>query len=330
MKQEIVTVGLDLAKSVFQVHAIGGDGTVLVRRKLRRAEVIGFFTDLPSCLVGIEACASAHHWARELIKLGHDVRLMPPAYVKPYVKRGKTDAADAEAICEAVTRTTMRLVSVKTVEQQAVLMLHKSRDLMVRARLIKLTDTEHVLTLVMHHIAGDGVSMGVFCKELTQAYQTRTSGQTPDQAPDWTALAVSYADHAAWQRAWLESSGELERQSQSWQAQLAGIPERLSLPTDHPREASRSRAARYLPIEISAQITAQLQTLANRHQTTLFTVLIALYGTLLGRLANQSDVVIGAPVAGRARRPGLAGPGHRRLGRHPPGPVVLSGAGAAC
>jgi transposase len=132
MKQEVVTVGLDLAKNVFQVHAIGGDGSVLVRRKLRRAEVVGFFTDLPACLVGMEACASAHHWARELIALGHEVRLMPPAYVKPYVKRGKTDAADAEAICEAVTRPTMRFVAVKTVDQQAVLMLHKSRDLMVR------------------------------------------------------------------------------------------------------------------------------------------------------------------------------------------------------
>ena len=94
MKEEVATVGLDLAKNVFQVHAIGADGAVLVRRKLRRADLIGFFTDLPSCLVGMEACASAHHWARELIALGHEVRLMPPAYVKPYVKRGKTDAAD--------------------------------------------------------------------------------------------------------------------------------------------------------------------------------------------------------------------------------------------
>ena len=133
MKQEVVTVGLDLAKSVFQVHAIGRDGAVLWR-KLRRAELIGFFTDLPGCLVGMEACASAHHWARELIKLGHEVRLMSPAYVKPYVKREKTDAADAEAIGEAVTRSTMRFVAVKTVDQQAVLMLHKSRDLMMRQR----------------------------------------------------------------------------------------------------------------------------------------------------------------------------------------------------
>ncbi|MEN8915874.1 MULTISPECIES: IS110 family transposase [Erythrobacteraceae] len=134
MEREIVTAGLDLAKNVFQVHAIGSDGEILVRRKLRRAEVIRFFSDLPPCLVGMEACASAHHWARELMALGHEVRLMPPAYVKPYVKRGKTDAADAEAICEAVTRPTMRFVAVKTVEQQAVLMLHKTRDLLVRQR----------------------------------------------------------------------------------------------------------------------------------------------------------------------------------------------------
>ncbi len=124
--QEIVTVGLDLAKNVFQVHAIDAEGKVIERRQLRRAEVLKFFGGLPSCLVGMEACASAHYWGRELMKLGHDVRLMPPAYVKPYVKRGKTDAADAEAICEAVTRPTMRFVAVKKPEQQAVLMLHKT------------------------------------------------------------------------------------------------------------------------------------------------------------------------------------------------------------
>ncbi len=130
--QEIVTVGLDLAKNVFQVHAIGVEGKVIERRQLRRAEVLKFFGGLPPCLVGMEACASAHYWGRELMKLGHEVRLMPPAYVKPYVKRGKTDAADAEAICEAMTRPTMRFVAVKTPEQQAVLMLHKTRDLLVR------------------------------------------------------------------------------------------------------------------------------------------------------------------------------------------------------
>lgn len=131
---EVVTVGLDLAKNVFQVHGINGEGKVLVRRQLRRSAVLPFFASLSPCLVGMEACASAHHWAREIAALGHTVKLMPPAYVKPYVKRGKTDAADAEAIAEAVTRPTMRFVAVKSVDQQAILMLHKVRDLLVRQR----------------------------------------------------------------------------------------------------------------------------------------------------------------------------------------------------
>ena len=132
--QEVAVVGLDLAKNVFQVHGVADGGEVLVRRQLRRAQVLDFFRALAPCLVGIEACASAHHWARELMALGHEVRLMPPAYVKAYVKRGKTDAADAEAIAEAVTSPTMRFVAVKTKAQQAVLMLHKTRDLLVRQR----------------------------------------------------------------------------------------------------------------------------------------------------------------------------------------------------
>src|SRR4051794_7236534 len=132
--EQITTIGLDLAKNVFQVHGVDAAGKVVVRKALRRAELLRFFERLPPCLVGMEACGTAHHWARELTKLGHTVRLMPPAYVKPYVKRGKTDAADAEAIAEAMTRPTMRFVAVKTTEQQAVLMLHKVRDLLVRQR----------------------------------------------------------------------------------------------------------------------------------------------------------------------------------------------------
>ena len=132
--QTIAVVGLDLAKTVFQVHGVAADGTVVVRRQLRRGQVLAFFQSIGPCLIGIEACASAHHWARELMAIGHEVRLMPPAYVKAYVKRGKTDAADAEAIAEAVTRPTMRFVAVKSKVQQAVLMLHKTRDLLVRQR----------------------------------------------------------------------------------------------------------------------------------------------------------------------------------------------------
>jgi len=131
---QIAAIGLDLAKHVFQVHGIVADGQVAIRRRLRRAEVIAFFSSLPPSLVGLEACSTAHYWARELIALGHDVRLMPPTYVKPYVKRGKNDAADAEAICEAVTRPTMRFVPVKSAEQQSVLVLHRTRDLLIRQR----------------------------------------------------------------------------------------------------------------------------------------------------------------------------------------------------
>lgn len=129
-----VTIGLDIAKHVFQVHGVGEDGSVLVRKRLRRAELLPFFAKLKSCLVGIEACGSSHHWARELERLGHTVRLMSPTYVKPYIKRGKNDAIDAEAICEAVTRPTMRFVPIKNEEQQAVLVLHRTRSLLVRQR----------------------------------------------------------------------------------------------------------------------------------------------------------------------------------------------------
>jgi transposase len=131
---EITTIGLDLAKSIFQVHGVDASGQVVVGRSLRRAQMLPFFARLPSCLVGMEACGTSHYWARELIKLGHEVRLMPPAYVKPYVKRGKTDAADAEAVCEAVRRPTMRFVPVKSPEQQAALSMHRARDLLVKQR----------------------------------------------------------------------------------------------------------------------------------------------------------------------------------------------------
>ena len=130
----ICTIGLDIAKSIFQVHGVDHQGEVVLRRRIRRSDVLTFFSRLPACLVGIEACATSHHWARELVSLGHTVRLIPPSYVKPYVRRNKNDAADAAAICEAVARPSMRFVPVKSVDQQAVLMLHKSRELLVKQR----------------------------------------------------------------------------------------------------------------------------------------------------------------------------------------------------
>jgi transposase len=131
---QITTIGLDIAKNVFQVHGIDADEKVVVRKQLRRAQVMKFFVALPRCLVGMEACATAHYWARELTRLGHQVRLMPAKDVKAYVKRNKNDAADAEAICEAVRRPTMRFVEGKSAEQQGRLMQHRTRDLLVRQR----------------------------------------------------------------------------------------------------------------------------------------------------------------------------------------------------
>ena len=131
---QITTIGIDIAKNVFQVHGVDEQGLVVLTKQLRRGQVLAFFKKVPPCLVGMEACATAHHWARELTQLGHTVKLMPPSYVKAYVRRGKNDAADAAAICEAVTRPSMRFVPVKTVEQQVALMLHRSRDLLIRQR----------------------------------------------------------------------------------------------------------------------------------------------------------------------------------------------------
>lgn len=131
---EVSTIGLDIAKSVFQVHGVDVDGTVMIRKRISRAKMLEFFAALPPCLVGIEACPSAHHWSRRLQALGHTVRLMPPSYVKAYLRRSKNDANDAAAICEAVTRPSMRFVPTKSEQQQSALMLHRSRQLLVRQR----------------------------------------------------------------------------------------------------------------------------------------------------------------------------------------------------
>jgi transposase len=148
--QAITTIGLDIAKSVFQVHGVDAEGTVVVRRQLKRRYVLAFFQKLPPCLVGIEACASSHHWSRELQALGHKVHLMPPAYVKPYVKRHKNDATDAEAICEAVSRPNMRFVETKTPEQQSCLTLHRTRHLLMRQQ-------TSVINAIRAHLAEFGI-----------------------------------------------------------------------------------------------------------------------------------------------------------------------------
>ena len=159
--QTITTIGFDIAKSVFQVHGVDATGQVVIRRQLKRRHVLAFFEKLPPCLVGIEACASSHHWSRELQAIGHTVRLMPPAYVKPYVKRQKNDMADAEAICEAVTRANMRFVPTKTPEQQSCLMLHRTRHLFIRQQTA-------VINSIRAHLAEFGIVAPVGRKGVTE------------------------------------------------------------------------------------------------------------------------------------------------------------------
>ena len=175
---DVITIGVDLAKSVFQVHGVDAEGTVIVRRQLRRCQVLPFFEKLPPCLVGMEACATAHHWGREIQRLGHCVRLMPPRYVKAYVKTQKNDAADAEAICEAVTRPTMRFVELKTCEQQSILMLHRTRQLFVRQRIT-------LINAIRAHLAEFGIVAPIGRNGVEKLLQTIggvQDGRIPDVA----------------------------------------------------------------------------------------------------------------------------------------------------
>jgi transposase len=181
-----ITIGIDLAKSVFQVHGIDATGAVVIRKKLRRAQVLTFFETVAPCLIGMEACATAHFWARELAKFGHEVRLMPPSYVKAYLRRQKNDAADAEAICEAVTRPTMRFVAVKSVERQSVLVLHKTRELLVRQR-----------TMLINAIRGHCAEFGIIAPqgarrtaELIEQLHEADKAALPDLARSTLSLLI--------------------------------------------------------------------------------------------------------------------------------------------
>ena len=182
--QAITTIGLDIAKSVFQVHGVDADGQVVIRRQLKRRYVLAFFQKLPPCLVGIEACASSHHWSRELQALGHTVRLMPPAYVKPYVKRQKNDTTDAEAICEAVTRPNMRFVPTKTPEQQSCLMLHRARHLFIRQQTA-------VINSIRAYLAEFGIVAPVGRKGVEQLLGVVADSSRQAACPRWPARVVA-------------------------------------------------------------------------------------------------------------------------------------------
>jgi transposase len=217
---EVSTIGLDIAKSVFQVHGVDADGAVMMRKRISRAKVLEFFAALPSCLVGIEACPSAHHWSRKLRALGHTVRLMPPSYVKAYLKRGKNDATDAAAICEAVTRPSMRFVPTKSEQQQSGLMLHRSRQLLVRQR-----------TMLSNAIRGHMAELGVITAkgrngmaELLEIVANAEDERIPAVARlSLDALARQYANAAAEIRA-LEKHIHAWHRSCEESRRLEGIP----------------------------------------------------------------------------------------------------------
>lgn len=204
---EISTIGLDLAKNVFQVHGVDAQGTAVVRKALRRSQMLPFFAKLPPCLVGIEACGTSHYWARELSRLGHEVRLMPPAYVKPYVKRGKTDAADAEAICEAVTRPTMRFVPAKSEDQQAALSMHRTRDLFVKQR-------TQMINMMRGLLAEFGIDIPQGINRALDKARAIVDGEAPDVPPDAVRIVERLSQQALDTHAQIR---EIERDLLNWQ-----------------------------------------------------------------------------------------------------------------
>lgn len=202
---EITTLGIDLAKSVFQLHGVDATGQVVLRKRLRRNQVLDFMAALSRCLVGIEACGTSHHWAREIQALGHDVRLIPPAYVKPYVKRQKNDMADAEAICEAVTRPIMHFVPIKTPEQQGVLILHRTRKMLSRQRTM-------ILNAFRSHLAEFGIVAPKGPYHVTQLAKALREGEHHLPEVARTAL-IGFADQLAALSAEIKA---LERQLRAW------------------------------------------------------------------------------------------------------------------
>jgi transposase len=217
---KITTVGLDLAKSVFQVHACDETGAAVVRKKLRRGQVLAFFAGLASCRIGMEACSSAHHWARELEALGHEVRLIPPQYVKPFVKTNKNDAADAEAIVEAMQRPSMRFAPVKSAEQQSVLMLHRARELLVRQR-----------TMLINAIRGHCGEFGIVAAQgapninkLIAIIEDDGDDRLPDLARDALACLIAQLRMAQTRIVALESQLKAWHRTNEASRRLESVP----------------------------------------------------------------------------------------------------------
>jgi transposase len=304
----------DVAKNVFQVHGVAADGTVTVRRRLRRQEVLPFFAQLPSCLVGLEACRASHYWARELIALGHDARIMPARYVKPYVQRGKSDALDAEAICEAVSRPTMRFAAVKTVEQQSALTLHRTREILVKQE-----------TMLANLLRGFNPEFGIVAPlgirrvgELIAIVRDETDDRLPPEAKvAMTIVADQLAD--------LQRLRDIERAIVHWHRQ---------------NEASRRLATipGVGPITASA-VVATVGSVANFKSARHFAAFLGLtpkeHSTggkqRLGRISKQGDAYIrrllilgGTALVRYARGPAATGWAARLLQRRPTRVVTVA------
>lgn len=214
---QAIRIGIDLAKSVFQVHGVDASGQVVVRKQLRRGQVLKVFAKLEPALIGMEACGSAHHWARELTKLGHEVRLMPPTYVKPYVRRNKNDARDAEACCEAVSRPSMRFVPIKTVEQQGRRALHRARDLLVRQR----TQTGNAVRAMLYE-------MGLISSKGRSGIGELVARIEAEISDIPSGLRVALAPLA---RQWRALDAEIEALDAELRAQALGDPDARRLMT---------------------------------------------------------------------------------------------------
>jgi transposase len=214
---EITTIGLDLAKHVFQVHGITTDGSVVLKKRLRRGQMHTFFAGLKPCLVGMEACATAHFWARELRALGHDVRLMPAQYVKAYLKRGKNDAADAAAICEAVTRPSMRFVPIKGADQQAALMLHRARDLLVRQR-------TQLINVIRGHLAEFGLIAAQGPWNVPRLLAGMEEADLPDLVPGLMRLLAGQLEEVELRIDGIDTQIAAWHKASSVSQRLAGVP----------------------------------------------------------------------------------------------------------
>jgi transposase len=216
----ITTIGVDLAKNVFQVHGVDARGEVVVAKQLRRKQVLAFFAKLEPCLVGMEACGSAHYWARELGKLGHSVKLMPPKYVKAYVKRGKTDAGDAEAICEAVARPTMTFVPVKSVEQQGLAMLHSVRQTLIGQR-------TQAINAMRGHLSELGIIAAkgfLGLAELAKIVRNESDARLPAMARVALVILLEQIEHTSAEVARLDAALKREHKSSAESVALETVP----------------------------------------------------------------------------------------------------------